>query len=98
RAEPRSVLHAFLAAVPAFLASLVECVEALTIVLAVGAASGWRASLAGAGAGIAALALLVTAFGRSLAAVPERTVEVVVGTLLLLFGVRWLRKGCLRAA
>jgi uncharacterized membrane protein len=92
------IVHALLAAIPAFLASLVECVEALTIVLAVGAASGWRAALLGAGAGVLALVILVGLFGPSLASVPERTVEIVVGTLLLLFGLRWLRKACLRAA
>jgi Ca2+/H+ antiporter, TMEM165/GDT1 family len=92
------LVHPLLAAIPAFLASLVEFVEALTIVLAVGAVSGWRSSLAGAVAGLAVLLVLVAGFGRSLADVPERTLQVVVGALLLLFGIRWLRKACLRAA
>jgi len=92
------VLHGILAAAPAFLASLVEFVEALTIVLAVGVAAGWRASLAGAAAGILLLLVLVGVFGPSLARVPERPLQLAIGTLLLLFGIRWLRTACLRAA
>jgi Ca2+/H+ antiporter, TMEM165/GDT1 family len=82
----------------AFLASLVEFVEALTIVLAVGTVRGWRPALIGAAAGTAFLALLVLGFGPALARVPVATLQLVVGILLLLFGMRWLRKAILRSA
>jgi uncharacterized membrane protein len=82
----------------AFLASLVEFVEALTIVLAVGAIRGWRSALIGAAAGVGFLALLVTLFGHALERVPLRTLQLVIGALLLLFGMRWLRKAILRSA
>ncbi|MGH7513919.1 MAG: COG4280 domain-containing protein [Gemmatimonadales bacterium] len=82
----------------AFLASLVEFVEALTIVLAVGTVRGWRPALIGAAAGTAFLALLVLAFGPALGRVPIATLQLVVGILLLLFGMRWLRKAILRSA
>ena len=82
----------------AFLASLVEFVEALTIVLAVGAVRGWRPALAGAGAASALLAVLVAAFGPRLASSDAHVFQLVVGVLLLLFGLRWLRKAVLRAA
>jgi len=93
-----SWLHASTAFVAAFLASLVECVEALTIVLAVGTTRGWRASLLGAGASTVFLAVLVLIFGPALGRVPITTLQLVVGILLLLFGIRWLRKAILRAA
>ena len=82
----------------AFLASLVEVVEAFTIVLAVGTVRGWRPSLIGAGAGLAFLAALVVVLGPLLELVPIRALQLVVGVLLLLFGLRWLRKSILRAA
>jgi uncharacterized membrane protein len=81
-----------------FLASLVEFVEALTIVLAVGIVRGWRSALLGAGAGVALLTLLVLALGASLARVPLPILQFVVGVLLLMFGLRWLRKAVLRQA
>ena len=84
--------------VASFLASLVECVEALTIVLAVGTVRGWRSALAGCGAALVMLLGLVAVLGRALERVPISTVQVVVGTLLLLFGLRWLRKAILRAS
>jgi len=90
--------HAGPSVLAAFLASLVEFVEALTVVLAVGATRGWRAALAGAGAALLTLAVLVVAVGPALARIPLATVQLVVGTLLLLFGLRWLRKAILRAA
>lgn len=90
--------HAGTAILAAFLASLVEFVEALTIVLAVGTIRGWRAALTGAAAGAALLALLVVLFGPALERVPLTTLQLVVGALLLLFGMRWLRKAILRAA
>ncbi len=90
--------HAGTAVTAAFLASLVEFVEALTIVLAVGTVRGWRAALTGAAAGAIFLAVLGVAFGPALQRVPLTTLQLVVGTLLLLFGMRWLRKAILRSA
>ena len=90
--------HALSAGLPAFLASVVEFVEALTIVLAVGVTRGWRSALLGALAGAVLLALLVLAFGPALALVPIAVLQFVVGTLLLLFGLRWLHKAVLRAS
>lgn len=81
-----------------FLASLVEFVEALTIVLAVGTVRGWRPALLGVAAGTVFLALLVLAFGPALQHIPITVLQLVVGILLLLFGIRWLRKAILRAA
>jgi uncharacterized membrane protein len=81
-----------------FLASLVEFIEALTIVLAVGIVRGWRSALLGAGAGVVVLAALVLALGTSLAKVPLPILQLVVGVLLLMFGLRWLRKAVLRQA
>ncbi len=81
-----------------FLASLVECVEALTVVLAVGSVRGWRSALAGCGAALAVLALIVLTVGRLLLRVPLHTLQLAVGVLLLMFGLRWLRKAVLRAA
>ena len=91
-------LQWLLAGMPAFAASLVEFVEALTIVLAVGATRGWRAALGGAAAAVAVLLALVALFGPSLLRVPQHGLQLVVGILLLLFGIRWLRKACLRSA
>lgn len=82
----------------AFLASLVEFVEALTVVLAVGATRGWNGALTGAGAGLAVLLALVAVLGPALTLIPLTVVQLAVGTLLLLFGLRWLRKAILRAA
>jgi len=81
--------HAGPSVLAAFLASLVEFVEALTVVLAVGAIRGWRPALAGAGLALLTLAILVIALGPALAHIPLATVQLVVGTLLLLFGLRW---------
>jgi Ca2+/H+ antiporter, TMEM165/GDT1 family len=80
-----------------FAASFVEAVEALTIVLAVGLTRGWRPALTGAATALAALALIVAALGPLLGAVPIRALQFVVGVLLLMFGLRWLRKAILRA-
>ncbi|MGH4008860.1 MAG: COG4280 domain-containing protein [Pseudonocardiaceae bacterium] len=86
-------------ALPAFLASLVEFVEAFTIVLAVGTSRSWRAALAGAAAATVALAGLLITFGPGLLdRVDEQVLLLVIGTLLLLFGGRWLRKAMLRSA
>lgn len=81
-----------------FLASAVECVEALTIVLAVGSSRSWRSALAGVAAALVALAVTVAVLGAGLGALPVDPVRVVVGLLLLLFGLQWLRKAVLRQA
>jgi Ca2+/H+ antiporter, TMEM165/GDT1 family len=90
--------HIVTAGLPAFLASLVEFVEALTIVLAVGVTRGWRSALLGTLGGIVLLAALVLGFGPALAMVPLAVLRLVIGVLLLLFGLRWLRKAILRSA
>ena len=81
-----------------FLASLVECVEALTVVLAVGSVRGWKSALAGSAAAVAILLIVIAALGRLLTRIPLHLLQLVVGILLLLFGLRWLRKAILRAA
>ena len=81
-----------------FMASMVEFVEALTIVLAVGIVRGWRSALLGTGAALAVLLALVALLGPSLARIPLPIVQLAVGTLLLMFGLRWLRKAILRGA
>ena len=83
----------------AFLGSAVESVEALTIVLAVGLTRGWRAPLYGALAALVLLGVLVTVFGQLIVTrVPELTLKLIIGTLLVLFGLRWLHKAVLRSA
>jgi Ca2+/H+ antiporter, TMEM165/GDT1 family len=82
----------------AFLASLVEAVEALTIVLAVATVRGWRPAGLGALAGITSLVLIVVALGPLLDRVPLHLLQLGIGILLLLFGMRWLRKAILRSA
>jgi uncharacterized membrane protein len=83
----------------AFLGSAVEATEALTIVLAVGLTRGWRAPLLGTAAAVGLLALLVIVFGQLIVTrVPESGLKLLVGTLLLLFGLRWLHKAVLRSA
>jgi uncharacterized membrane protein len=81
-----------------FLASTIEVVEALTIVLAVGLTRGWKWSLLGTAAGLAVLAALVIGLGSSLPSVPLPLLQLVVGLLLLMFGLRWLHKAVLRGA
>jgi uncharacterized membrane protein len=83
----------------AFLGSAVESTEALTIVLAVGLTRGWRSPLYGTVAALAALSVLVLLFGQLIVLrVPETTLKLIIGTLLLLFGLRWLHKAVLRSA
>jgi uncharacterized membrane protein len=82
----------------AFLASAVEMVEALTIVLAAGLARGWRSSLTGVAAAVVVLAVIVAALGPALTVIPLDALRLVVGGLLLVFGLQWLRKAILRAA
>src|ERR1700730_15626954 len=91
-------LHLGSAVTAAFLASLVEAVEALTIVLAVAIVRGWRPAGLGALAGLVVLVLIVAALGPLLDHVPLRLLQLVIGVLLLLFGMRWLRKAILRSA
>jgi uncharacterized membrane protein len=93
-----SSIHAWSTIASAFLASSVEAVEALTVVLAVGVVRGWRSALLGTAAALALLAAMVAIFGPALGSVPLALLQLVVGTLLLLFGIRWLRKAMLRAA
>src|SRR5690349_16619119 len=85
-------------AVSVFVACAVEAVEALTIVLAVGITRGWRSALIGGGAAGIVLAAITAALGPALTALPLSTLRVVVGGLLLIFGLQWLRKAILRAA
>jgi uncharacterized membrane protein len=84
--------------VAAFLASMVECVEALTVVLAVGSVRGWRSALAGTATALALLAAIVAALGPALTRIPLHLVQLVVGSMILLFGLRWLHKAILRSA
>ena len=91
----RSDVFLFLAT---FLASAVEAVEALTIVLAVGVVRGWRSTLIGVGAASAVLAVIVLVLGPALSHIPIETLRFVVGALLLAFGLQWLRKAILRAS
>src|SRR5213595_445224 len=87
-----------LLALGAFLASAVEAVEALTIVLGVGVVRGWRSTLIGVGAAVLVLALLIAVLGPALGHVPIDVLRLVVGALLLVFGLQWLRKAILRAS
>jgi uncharacterized membrane protein len=84
--------------VASFLASLVECVEALTVVLAVGSVRGWRSALFGSAAAVGVLLVIIATLGTALTHIPLPVIQLVVGTLLLLFGLRWLRKAILRSA
>lgn len=81
-----------------FLASAVEAIEMVTIVVGVGATRGWRSTLLGAVAGFGVLAVTVVILGAALAAIPIGPLRVVVGSLLLLFGLQWYRKGIVRVA
>jgi len=82
----------------AFGASVVEVVEAFTIVLAVGTVYGWRPAIIGSSAALVTLAAMIVALGGLLGAVPIHLLQFVIGVLLLLFGMRWLHKAILRAA
>jgi uncharacterized membrane protein len=85
-------------AISVFLACAVEAVEALTIVLAVGTTRSWRSTLFGVGAALLILAALTAALGPALTSLPIDVLRVVVGALLLTFGLQWLRKAILRAS
>jgi Ca2+/H+ antiporter, TMEM165/GDT1 family len=86
------------AVMAAFLASLVEVVEAFTIVLAVAVLRGWRSAALGTTAGLAVLAGIVLLLGPLLNRIPLHSLQLAIGILLLLFGMGWLRKASLRAA
>ncbi len=81
-----------------FLACAVEAVEATTIVLAAGTARDWRSALSGGGAGILVLAVITAVLGPAVTQLPLGALRLVVGALLLVFGLQWLRKAILRAS
>ena len=81
-----------------FFGAAVEVIEMVIIIVGVGAVRGWRSTWLGAGAGLALLAVLVLALGSALQAVPIGVLRLVVGALLLIFGLQWLRKGIRRVA
>lgn len=80
-----------------FLACVVEAAEASTIVLAAGTARDWRSAISGVVAGIVLLAIVVAVLGPALTLLPLGALRLVVGSLLLIFGLQWLRKAILRA-
>jgi uncharacterized membrane protein len=82
----------------AFLGSFVEVVEAFTIILAVGVTQSWRPAFIGTGLALLLLAVLVLIFGPLLGLIPIEILQFMIGTLLILFGMRWLRKAILRAS
>jgi uncharacterized membrane protein len=87
------------AALPAFLASLVEAVEALTIILAVGVTRQWRSALYGAFAGLAVLIVIIAIFGTAIVLfVPINGLRIFIGALLLIYGLQWTCKAILRAS
>jgi uncharacterized membrane protein len=91
------VVDFLVAIVPVFVASVVECIEAWTVVVAVGLTRGWRAPLLGVVAAMVLIGGLVAVFGATLVdRIDEHLFEVVIGTLLVLFGLRWMRKAILR--
>ena len=81
-----------------FLASAVETVEMVVIVVGVGATRGWRSTWVGSAAGFALLAVIIAAAGVALRAIPIGPLRLVVGALLLVFGLQWFRKGVMRVA
>jgi Ca2+/H+ antiporter, TMEM165/GDT1 family len=86
-------------AIATFAASLVEMVEALTIVLAMGMTRSWRSTLWGVFSALVALAVFTAAAGYALGNwLPEAALQLTIGTLLLIFGLQWLRKAILRAS
>jgi uncharacterized membrane protein len=84
--------------VAVFLACAVEAVEATTIVLAAGTARDWRSAVVGLGGALVVLAVIVAALGPAVSEVPLRGLRLVVGALLLVFGLQWVRKAILRAS
>jgi uncharacterized membrane protein len=90
-------VHDALLFLAAFAASAVEMVEALTIVMAAGITRGWRSTLLGSVAALAALSVVIVTLGTALTSVPIGALRLVVGSLLLVFGLQWLRKAIMRA-
>src|ERR1700704_6263916 len=84
--------------VSTFLAASIEVIEMVAIIVAVGVTRQWRGALAGTSAGLLVLAVLIAALGTALQGVPLTPVRLVVGALLLVFGLQWLRKGILRVS
>jgi uncharacterized membrane protein len=84
--------------VVAFLGAAVEVIEMAIIVVGVGTIRGWRSTWLGAGAGLGVLAALVVALGTALQAVPIDLLRLLIGALLLIFGLQWLRKGIQRVS
>ena len=84
--------------VSTFLGSAVEAIEMVTIVVGVGATRGWRSTILGSVAGFLVLAVLVVVLGVALSAIPIWLLRLVIGTLLLIFGLQWYRKGVMRVA
>jgi uncharacterized membrane protein len=80
------------------LATAVEMIEALTIVLAVGVTRGWRATLTGVAAALAALGTVVAAVGPAISQLSLTPLRLIVGALLLIFGIQWTRKAILRSS
>src|SRR5437868_5567460 len=101
RSESRRSMNGYASILPvvtaSFLASFVEVVEAFTIVLAVGLTQSWRPAFIGTGLALGTLAALIVVLGPVLGLVPIHLLQFVVGVLLILFGLRWLRKAILRA-
>jgi Ca2+/H+ antiporter, TMEM165/GDT1 family len=91
-------VHAMPAISAAFLGSFVELVEAFTIILAAASVRGWRPALLGTAAGLGVLVVLVVTLGPMFTLIPLQLLQIVVGVMLLLFGMRWLRKAILRGA
>ena len=85
-------------ALSVFLACAVEAVEALTIVLAVGSTRSWRSAMSGVGVALLVLAAIVAALGPAITSLPLELLRLLVGGLLLVFGLQWLRKAILRSA
>ena len=84
--------------VTTFLAAAVEIIEMVIIVVGVGTIRGWRSTLIGAASGLVILAALILALGMTLTLVPIGVLRLVVGSLLFVFGLQWLRKGIRRVA
>ena len=86
-------------AITVFIAAIVELVETLTIVLAIGLTRGWRSTIAGVVSALLALTVFTAVAGYSLATwLPEAALQLVVGALMLVFGLQWLRKAVLRSS
>ena len=91
-------MHTAVLFAAAFLAAAVEMVEALTIVLAVGVTRGWRSAASGVVVAVTALTVVIAVFKTAITHLPIDALRLVVGTVLLIFGLQWLRKAILRAS